>query len=76
MAGFQYEWWNIDVKETTGVITWEIKAKTKDGAIRQIKKMVAEKNDETKPIWMTGGRVVEVLWDTLTLDHAGYQRRF
>lgn len=74
MGQFQYEWWNIDLKEATGLITLEVKAKSKDGAIKQIKR-IAEKHDKevqaVRPDFRT-----EIYWDTLTLDRKGYQRRF
>lgn len=74
MGQFQFEWWNVDVKEATGRITLEVKAKSKDNAINQIKR-IAEKHDKevqaVRPDFHT-----EIYWDTLTLDHKGYQRRF
>ena len=59
MGSFQFEWWNVDVKEPTGRYTLEVKAKNKENAVRQFKKM-------------TDG---EILWGTLVLDRKGYQRR-
>jgi hypothetical protein len=74
MGQFQFEWWNIDIREATGRITLEIKAKNKDGAIKQIKRY-AKKHDEevqvVRPDFHT-----EIYWDTLTLNRKGYQRRF
>ena len=71
---FQFEWWDVEIKEATGQITLEVKARNKDGAIKQIKK-IAEKHDKdvqaVRPDFHT-----EILWDTLTLDRKGYQRRF
>lgn len=60
MKNFEYEWWNVKAKEPTGTYTLEVKAKNKENAIKQFKKMT------------TG----EIFWDTLVLDRKGYQRRF
>ena len=69
MVDFHYEWWTVDVLETSGLITWEVKAKNKENAIRQIKKRVKEQNNNPYC-----GNVVDVKWNTLTLDRVGYQR--
>lgn len=77
MAEFNYEWWLVDVKEATGACTLEIKAKSKDHAIRQIDKLVKATNSEknlSKPWYQRKTPILEVYWDTLTLDRVGYQR--
>ena len=75
---FNYEWYTIDVQESTGRITWEVKARNKDNAIKTIKRLVTKKNkdahDMTLPWWKRGGEVKEVLWDTLNLDRIGHNR--
>ena len=60
MGGFQYEWWNVDAKEPTGTYTLEVKAKNRENAIKQFKKM-------------TDG-IID--WETLRMDRKGYQRRW
>lgn len=74
MGQFQYQWWTVEVREATGRIGWEIKAKSKDGAVKQIRKM-ADQHDafiqKVRPDFKT-----EIFWDTLALDRTGYQRRF
>lgn len=74
MAKFQYEWWDVEAQEATGKVTWEVKAKSRDGAIKQIEKMAQEHDEEVQRVRPTFKTVV--FWDTLTLDHTGYQRRF
>lgn len=69
MADFHYEWWLIDVLETTGHITWEVKGKTKEHALKQIEKRVKNQNENKYC-----GNVIEVYWNTLRLDRIGYQR--
>ena len=63
-SGFNYEWWTVRVKERTGILTWEFKGKNKDHIIKQIQKE------------MKKGDILEVYWDTLTLDRIGYQRLY
>lgn len=60
MKSFEYEWWNVKAKEPTGTYTLEVKAKNKENAIKQFKQMA----------------LGEILWETLTLDRKGYQRRY
>ena len=60
MEKFQYEWWNVKSKEPTGTYTLEVKAKNRENAIKQFKKMAEG----------------EIDWNTLELDRKGYQRRF
>lgn len=73
-----YTWYTIDVIEQTGLVRWEVKALTRDHAIRQIKDRVREQNlraeDTSLPIAFRGGRVLEVIWSTLQVDRIGYQR--
>ena len=74
MSKFEYEWWTVNAIEATGKITWVVKAKNKDNAIKQIKKMAVDHDKEVqvhRPDFKT-----EILWDTLFLDHKGYQRLF
>lgn len=74
MGSFQYEWWTVETKEATGRIMWEVKAKDKERAISQINRMADRHDKEVrteKPNFKT-----EIFWDTLTLDHKGYQRLF
>lgn len=74
MGKFQYEWWTVEAREATGKCTWEVKARSKDGAVRQIEKM-AEAHDlevqGVRPDFCT-----KIFWETLSLDRTGYQRRF
>ena len=62
MKQFEYEWWDVKAKEPTGIYTLEVKAKNKENAIKQFKRDFPE--------------VIEIYWETLTLDRKGYQRRF
>lgn len=74
MSNFQYEWWTVQAKEATGLTTWEVKSKSKELAVKQIKKWAKEHDEfiqKVRPEFNT-----EVFWDTLTLDRKGYQRRF
>lgn len=63
MPNFNYEWWSIKIKCRTGVYTWEFKGKNKENVAKQIRK--CEKTDDS---------ILEIYWDTLTLDRIGYQR--
>ena len=74
MGKFQYEWWTVDIKEACGRIRLEVKAKNKENAIKQIKEYAdyhTKYVQSARPDFET-----EVFWDTLALDHKGYQRRF
>lgn len=74
MGQFQYEWYTVDVKEATGRTTWGVKAKNKDGAIKQIEKMAKDHDDfvrTARPDFTT-----EIFWNTFALDHVGYKRLF
>lgn len=74
MGKFQYEWWTVDVREATGIYTWEVKARSRDNAIKQVEKMADTYNKEiqvARPDF-----AAEIFWKTLTLDRTGFQRRF
>ena len=71
---FEYEWWHVEAQEATGKYTWEVKAKSKDGAIKQFKKMAQKHNEFVQKVRPDFETVI--FWNTLTLDHKGYQRRF
>ena len=71
---FEYEWWHVDLREATGRTTLEVKAKSKDGAIKQIKKFAEKHNKEVQAVRPNFNTVI--YWDTLTLDRKGYQRLF
>lgn len=62
MTSFKYEWWNVKITYTHGTCWFECKAKSKEGAVRQIKQ---ETKDPT---------VISVDWNSLTLDRIGHQR--
>ena len=78
--GFQYEWWNVEIIQGVDVrVTIEVKAKSKAQAVKQIERMVKESNSEknaARPLWERMVPISEVLWETMTLDRTGYQRRF
>ena len=62
MGKFQYEWWNVEIRFTSGRCICEVKAKNRENAIKQFKRDFED--------------VQEIYWDTLKLDRKGYQRRF
>lgn len=62
MKNFQFEWWNVDAKMPTGTYTLEIKAKTRENAVKRFKKDFPD--------------AIEFFWDTLKLDRKGYNRLF
>lgn len=75
MAQFNYEWWSVKIRFTNGTFTYEVKAKSKEHAIRQIKKDYKFSNSEenlSKPWWERREQMVEVLWDTMTFERYGY----
>lgn len=79
MAQFNYEWWNVKIRFINGTYTYEVKAKSKEHAIRQIQRDFDFSNSEknlSKPCWERKAQMVEVFWDTMALDRVGYQRRF
>lgn len=67
--------WGIDITtRATGVITWEVKAKNRENAIKQVKKMAREHDmfiRKHRPDFET-----IIFWDTFKLDRRGHQRRF
>ena len=71
---FQYEWYTVRVREATGVVTWEVKAKNKENAIKQVKKMARE-HDRFIRTHRPDFKTI-IFWDTFKLDRRGYQRRF
>lgn len=73
MTTFNYEWWHIRIKDQTGTMTWEVKAKNKESAIRQIKAQVQRINSGKE---MFAAKILEVYWDTMVLDRTGYQRLY
>lgn len=73
-SAFQYDWYTVRVREATGVITWEVKAKNRENAIKQVKKMAKEHDAfvrKHRPDFET-----IIFWDTFKLARKGYQRRF
>ena len=71
---FEYEWWTVEVQEATGKITWEVKAKNRSNAEKQIVKWAKEHEDEVnrvRPNFKT-----TIYWDTMVLDRKGYKRLF
>ena len=77
MGSFQYEWWTVDIRSETGRLTWEFKGKNKDSVIKQIEREIKRRDSEknlAKDCWHREARILEVYWDTLTLDRTGYQR--
>lgn len=77
MSEFNYQWWTVEAKLHAGVVTLEIKAKSKEHAIRQIEREVKQSNSEknlSKSYFERKQPIIEVYWDTLTLDRIGYQR--
>lgn len=79
MAQFHYEWYTVDVLTTAGKIGFEIKARSKENAIKQIEKEVAYTNSEknlSQPWFKLKAPIMEVYWDTLTLDRIGYERLY
>jgi hypothetical protein len=69
MTKYHYEWWTVQVQETTGLTTWELKGRDQEHVVKQIKKQAKEQNDNPYC-----GNVIEVYWNTLKLDRVGYQR--
>jgi len=64
-GSFEYEWWNVEVKEPTGCYTLECKARDKEHAIRQFKRWY-----KNNPYGIVG----EILWGSLRLDRKEHQR--
>lgn len=63
MTSFHYEWYTVQALFYTGTYTLEVKAKNKDGAVRQFKKML--KDD---PL------MIKIDWYSFKLDRIGHQR--
>ena len=79
MGSFQYQWWTVDILFDCGKLKAEYKGKSRDHVIKQIKKEIAFTNSEknlSADCWHRQNRIIEVYWDTLTLDRVGYQREF
>ena len=79
MKNFEYEHYTILLREPTGKITYEIKAKNRESAIKQINTLVKKSNSEqnlSESIFNRITPILEVFWETLTLDHVGYNRLF
>lgn len=77
MPNFNYEWWTVEITDVCRRDVWVFKARNKEGAIKQINKLVAD----SKPEKQAGKRwyekkleILAVHWETLKLDHVGYQR--
>ena len=74
MGNFQYEWWTVEAREATGLITWEVKAKNRGNAEKQFRQMAKEHDafiQSRRPDFRT-----VVFWETMKVDRIGYQRRF
>lgn len=79
MGKFQYIYFLVDVAEPCGRITYEIKAKSEENAIKQINKMVSESNsaENLKLSWFERkAPILNVYWDTLRVDRVGYERLY
>lgn len=78
MGSFQYEWWTMNCIVCGMSMTLEVKAKNKENAIKQFKKMADIDKaitfaDKIRAKQLSEGKM---LFDTLQLDRKGYQRRF
>ena len=77
---FQYEWWTVQMTvEGHGVMTAEYKGKSREHVIKQIEKEIVFTNSEknlSAPWWERQNRILDVFWNTLTLDRIGYKREF
>jgi hypothetical protein len=69
---FQYEWYTVRVREATGVITWEVKAKNRENAIKAILKQAREHDEFVRPHRPDFETVI--YWNTFKLDRTGHQR--
>ncbi len=77
MKAFNYEWWTVSIRFTTGTVTCEFKGKNKENVIRQIKRSFKASNSPENlnaHWWEYQNQMIEVYWDTLKLDRIGYQR--
>ena len=76
MNGIQFK---LKINPELGTLNYEFKGKFKESVIKQIKKMVEYTNGEENAkldIWHRQPKILEVYWETLTLDRKGYQRKF
>lgn len=74
-----YEWWTVKITDESGSNTWELKATSKENAIKQIEKEVSFTNSEKNlkaDFWHRKARILKVDWESLQLDRIGYQRRW
>lgn len=72
MVTYQYEWYTVDVQEATGRITWEIKARSRENAIKAINRQVKKYNrtiQNCRPDY-----TATVYWETMKLDRVGHNR--
>ena len=79
MKSFHYEWYTVDIRTESGILTYEFKGRSRDSVIRQINKRAEYTNSDKNlsQSWLyREARMLEIFWDTLTLDRTGYQRRF
>lgn len=79
MAKFHYEYYLIKIETATGVYEYEFKARNRESAINQIKKYAddCKKQNETARTWLERADDIKtIMWDTLTLDRTGHDRRF
>lgn len=78
-SSFQYEWWTVQMTvEGNGVMTAEYKGKSREHVVRQIEKEIAFTNSDKNLSagWKRQNRILDVFWNTLTLDRIGYKREF
>ena len=73
---FEYEWWTVQIRFATGVQKCVYKGKSKELVVKQIEREVKKSNSPENLATMRYMPIKEVFWDTLTLDHKGYQRLF
>lgn len=79
MKTFEYEWWTVKIKIPVGIHTWEFQGKSKAHVIKQIEKAIRQgEKDKANNVsdLNRAPEIIEVYWDTLTLDRKGYKRRF
>lgn len=76
---FEYEWWTVDITYATGKLSTIWKGKNRDNVVKQIMKEFMESNSEEnamKPVYLRKDRIDSIHWDTMKLDHVGYNRCF
>lgn len=75
---FNYEWYTVDILESVGRTTLEVKATNRGAARRQIQKIVDKQNKDANnkdlPFWKRGASVKEIYWETMKLDRVGHNR--